>query len=171
MSTARVDFNLMQASYEGYRLGDPAPCKSPGISNQCAVRLSLALVRNGFSLESFPNQRRIHNGRSRCSLGSDQHIVGADELHRYLTQVWDMGVRGSGESIRSQIGTLRGIVYFNNCFHRSTDPEGESRGDHIDLWNGTNYYNQLLGIAAGGTARAGTDLFAAASFVRFFWLP
>jgi len=45
------------------------------------------------------------------------------------------------------------------------------RGDHIDLWDGEHYYNQLLRVSAGGTARVGTDLFAAASFVRFFWLP
>ena len=170
MGTDRVNFSLMHANYEEYR-NDSAPCKSPGISNQCAVRMSLALVRNGFSLDEFPNQRRIHSGRSACQLGEEPHVVGADELHRFLLQVWDTGERGTGSEFRARLAGNRGVIYFNNCFHRSSDPEGESRGDHIDLWDGEHYYNQLLRVSAGGTARVGTDLFAAASFVRFFWLP
>jgi hypothetical protein len=169
MSQSRPTFEQMRTCYEGYR-NDSAPCKFPGISNQCAVRLSVALVRNGMSLDEFPDQRRIHQGRSRCAI-TEQHLVGADELHRYLVRVWDAGLRGTGSSIRDQIGGNAGIIYFNNCFHRSSDPEGTNRGDHIDLWNGENYYNQLLRVSAGGTARVGRDLFAAADFVRFFWLP
>jgi hypothetical protein len=133
--------------------------------------MSLALGRNGFTFDEFPRQRRIHSGRPGCQLGTEPHIVGADELHRYLAQVWDTGTRGHGADFRGQIAGMKGVIYFNNCFHRSTDPDGESRGDHIDLWNGENYYNELLRVSAGGTARVGTDLFAAASFVRFFALP
>ncbi len=170
MSTDRPNFSLMQNVYEGYRV-DTAPCKSPNITNQCAVRMSLALGRNGFTFERFGNQRRIHSGRERCALGDEGHLVGANELHSFLTEVWDTGIRGRGSDIRSQIAGTVGIVYFNNCFHRSTDAEGTNTGDHIDLWDGANYYNQLLGIGAGGNAAAGTDLFGRADFVRFFWLP
>lgn len=169
MAVDRPNYALMRDRYEEYRT-DSAPCKSPGITNQCAVRMSLALVGNGFSLDDFANQRRIHDGRAACHL-EDPHIVGADELHRYLVQVWDNGTRGHGAGFRSELAGRKGVVYFNNCFHRSTDPEGESRGDHIDLWTGDNYYNELLRVSAGGSARVGTDLFAAASFIRFFWLP
>jgi hypothetical protein len=133
--------------------------------------MSLALVRNGFDFGSFHNQRRIHQGRTGCHLGGEAHVVGANELHQYLVSVWDTGLRGSGGAIRAQIADTPGIVFFNNCFHRGTDAEGTNTGDHIDLWNGANYYNQILGIGAGGTARAGADLFSRASFVRFFWLP
>lgn len=169
MGTERVSFNAMRTCYEGYR-ADTAPCKSPAISNQCAVRMSVALVNNGFSLENFPQQRRIHQGRASCQIETP-HLVGANELHLYLLRVWDTGLRGSGSEIKSQIADAKGIIYFNNCFHRRTDGEGANSGDHIDLWNGANYYNQILGIGAGGNARAGTDLFSRASFVRFFWLP
>ena len=133
--------------------------------------MSLALVRNGFSLDGFPRQRRVHRDRTSCQLGSEPHIVGADELHRYLVQLWDEGLRGHGADFRSQIAGQNGVLYFNNCFHRSTDADGESRGDHIDLWNGTNYYNELLHVSAGGGARPGTNLFRHASYVRFFALP
>ena len=170
MGTERVSFQRMQTLYEQYRV-DSAPCKSPSITNQCAVRMSLALVRNGFSLSSFANQRRIHTGRASCQLGSEPHIVGADELHRYLVQVWGNGERGHGAGFRSEIAGEKGMLYFNNCFHRGTDPDGENRGDHIDLWDGTNYYNELLHVSAGGSARPGTNLFRAAGYVRFFALP
>jgi hypothetical protein len=92
----------MQEKYDEYR-NDSAPCKSPGISNQCAVRMSLALVRNGFSLDNFPNQRRVHIGRAACALDDEPHVVGADELHRYLRQVWDTGWRGEGSDFREQL--------------------------------------------------------------------
>ena len=170
MSTERVQFILMQASYEAYR-NDTAPCKSPSITNQCAVRMSVALVNNGFDFDAFPAQRRVHRGRASCRLGDLPHVVGANELHLYLQQVWDAGLRGSGADIHRQIANVKGVVFFNNCFHRSTDAEGTNTGDHIDLWNGTDYYNHILGISAGGNARASTNLFNRASFVRFFWLP
>lgn len=170
MTVERIQYSLMQTVYETYR-NDARPCKNPAIDNQCAVRMSLALVRNGFSLDGFPNQRRIHSGRAGCRLGDEAHVVGANELHVYLVSVWDTGLRGNGAAVRTQIANTPGIVFFNNCFHRSTDAEGTNTGDHIDLWNGTQYYNQVLGIGAGGNARAGTDLFSRASYVRFFWLP
>jgi Type VI secretion system (T6SS), amidase effector protein 4 len=168
MTTQRISFNLMQAVYETYRT-DNHPCKNPSIHNQCAVRMSLALGRNGFSFEDFHNQSRIHQGRSSCQLGDEPHLVGADELHRYLTDVWDTGQRGTGSEIRARIAGLPGIIYFNNCFARTQG--GARTGDHIDLWDGTQYYNQILAVGAGGNARAGTDLFSRADFVRFFWLP
>ena len=170
MAVERISFGLMRAVYETYR-NDTQPCKNPAIDNQCAVRMSLALVRNGFDFAGFPNQRRIHQGRTSCRLGDEAHIVGANELHQYLISVWDTGLSDRGRVVRAQITDTPGVIYFNNCFHRRTDAEGTNSGDHIDLWDGTQYYNQILGIGAGGNARAGTDLFSRASYVRFFWLP
>lgn len=169
MGRARPTFGQMRSLYEDYR-ADTMPCKYPGIENQCAVRMSLALVRNGFSLDNFPEQRRIHRGRSQCVV-EDDHIVGADELHQYLVRVWDAGLRGTGSAILPQISGTPGIIYFNNCFHRSADAEGSNRGDHIDLWDGENYYNQILQVSAGGGTAVQSDLFATADYVRFFWLP
>ena len=84
----------MQEKYDEYR-NDSAPCKSPGISNQFAVRMSLALVRNGFSLDVFPNQRRVHRGRDACALGDEAHLVGADELHRSTLSEFGTQVGGA----------------------------------------------------------------------------
>ncbi|HEY0657089.1 MAG TPA: T6SS effector amidase Tae4 family protein [Pyrinomonadaceae bacterium] len=168
MSTFKTPFNLMNSYYNQYEK-DTAPCKY-GYKNQCAIRLSLALVRCGFSLDAFPDQKRVHRGRGGCNLGDEPHIVGADELHKFLMQVWDAGLKGKGKDIKSQILGKQGIVYFNNCFKRNAT-DTSATGDHIDLWNGEKYYNQILGIGAGGDATAKSDLFTKAQYVRFFGLP
>jgi Type VI secretion system (T6SS), amidase effector protein 4 len=168
MSVQRISYNQLRTVYDGY-ITDRQPCKNPAITNQCAVRMSLALARNGFTFDDFNNQSRIHQGRSTCQLGDEPHLVGADELHRYLMQTWDAGQRGTGREIQSRIAGLPGIIYFNNCFERRAG--GPQTGDHIDLWNGSQIYNQILDVSAGGSTSAGTNLFSRADFVRFFWLP
>ena len=167
MSASRPDFLTMRMWYEFYR-SDSRPCKA-GVVNQCAVRMSLALFKSGFNFGTFPDQKRIHSGRKECKLDKLPHILGADELHQYLKQVWDAGEMGKGAKIREDIKGRTGIVYFNNCFKRKSTDKTKV-GDHIDLWNGEQYYNQILGIGAGGNAKASSDLFNLAGYVRFFGL-
>ena len=164
MSIQRVPFTSMRRVYDSYQ-GNTTPCRNPAIRNQCAVRMSLALGRNGFTFESFGHQNRIHHGRASCGLGEEPHLVGANELHLFLVNVWDAGMRGSGSEIQSRIQGLPGIVYFNNCFHRGTDEVGTNTGDHIDLWDGSRIYNEVLRVTVDGD-----HLFNRASFVRFFRL-
>lgn len=162
----KPSYELMKRAYEDYRV-DSAPCKA-GITNQCAVRMSVALERCGFSLDAFDPHRRVHRGRSSCHL-SVQHVVGANELARYLSRIWGEPEKWRGDGVNSAAGELAGrtgIIYFNNCFQRAG--QASRRGDHIDLWNGTTYYNQLIHVAAGGDARAGTPLFGRSDEVWFF---
>lgn len=171
MSTAKPSYFLMLKQYEKY-LVDSKPCKY-GYTNQCAVRLSLALSNCGMTYERFgevSSEKRIHQGREKCQLEDVPHIVGADELHLYLRLVWDTGIEGKGNEIKDKITFLRGIVYFNNCFKRKKT-DTSMQGDHIDLWTGTKYYNQVIHVGAGGDAGAKADLFSRADYVRFFWLP
>lgn len=167
MTVERPPFGLLNAVYGMYH-NDPAPCKDGKILNQCAVRLTLAMGRCGFSFDLFEPQHRVHQGRKGCEL-DDPHIVGADELHKYFMYVWDTGLRGKGSEIRERIKGKPGIIYFDNCFIR----QGETgkKGDHIDLWTGEKIYNQILYLKAGGDSTADSDLFRRAGFVRFFWLP
>lgn len=167
MSVERPSFGLLNVVYGMYK-NDSAPCKHENIPNQCAVRLSLAMVRCGFSVELFEDQPRVHRGRAACRL-DDPHIVGADEFHKFLMSVWDTGLKGKGSEIKEKIKGKPGIVYFDNCFKRAD--ESGRRGDHIDLWTGEKYYNQILYLKAGGDTTPKSDLFARADFVRFFWLP
>jgi len=167
MSVERPPFALLNVVYGMYK-NDHAPCKDSKILNQCAVRLTLAMGRCGFSFALFEPQNRLHHDRQSCQL-NDPHIVGADELHRFFMYVWDTGLKGKGSEIKKKIKGKPGIVYFDNCFIRPG--ETARKGDHIDLWTGEKIYNQILYLKAGGDTTADSDLFARASFVRFFWLP
>lgn len=176
MSTAKPSASALHGAYLRYFL-DRSPCGDDRINNQCAVRMSVALVRCGFTIrnEDFEDPRRIHRGRSACNLSED-HVCGAHELEQALVGLWGEGeiFRGpSGAPIAAAMIRGRwGILYFNNCFTR----RGSSRasGDHIDLWNGTNYMNQLYGIGAGGDATARDSLFDRSGnsgyYIRFFSL-
>src|SRR5690606_27636642 len=137
-----------------------------------AVRMSIALERCGFSLNAFGrlgdnnNHRRVHRSRPSCQVDVP-HVLGADELHRYLDATIGFTDDYDGDTLSSAADSMRGrmgIVYFNNCFTR----RGQTRrvGDHIDLWDGSETYNQKQG---GSTAAEGPDtgLFGNADRIKF----
>lgn len=164
----KPSYQLLQMAYEDYKV-DSAPCKA-GVTNQCAVRMSVALERCGFSLNAFDPSRRVHRGRSRCKL-SIQHVLGANELARYLRRLWgepETFRRRSKDNADETLGGKKGVIYFNNCFRRSG--QASKRGDHIDLWNGEKYYNQIIHIGAGGDAGTRASLFSRSDSVWFFTL-
>lgn len=90
ISTTRPAYVLMETAYDDYAtcvsgVTDPTkPCPQRGITNQCAVRMTVALVRCGFSLDAFTPRERVHRGR--CGL-QVHHVIGAQELERYLRRV------------------------------------------------------------------------------------
>lgn len=163
----RPSFHFMRRAFEDYR-ADRAPCKG-GIANQCAVRTSVALVRSGCDLSGFGDQRRIHRGRAACRLACE-HVVGARELAVHLRSFLpeQRFVGRVAATARSALMNRTGIVYFDNVFARERG--GPLTGDHIDLWDGRNYYNELLAISAGGNVGPATDLFSRAGEVWFFAL-
>jgi hypothetical protein len=158
---------LMQQAYEDYKQNTSPAGLTP--KNQCAVRMSLALGRCGFSLDAFPDQRRVI---------SKQHlpvpyVQGAKELADYLQTMWGAPqvFRRNLNTVAQTLNNQKGIVYFNNCFHRADDPEGTRQGDHIDLWNGTHYYNQVYHLRAGMEDRLSSGpLFTSSDSVWFFRL-
>lgn len=162
-------FHLLRQAYEDYR-SDSQPCKA-GAINQCAVRMSVALERCGISFDAFEPRHRVHRGRSRCRL-SVPHVLGARECIRYLRRLWGQPERFRGNDVNSAADSIAGrtgIVYFDNCFTRRGS---ETRsGDHIDLWNGSNYYNQLIHVSAGGEVPSATPLFGRSDEVWFYHLP
>ena len=98
-------YSHMLQAYNAYRV-DRGPCKA-GVRNQCAVRMSIALERCGFSLDRFPRQGRVHQRYNRrrpdprrCQL-SIPHVLGAKELADYLRE---MGVKV--HYLHSEIDTL-----------------------------------------------------------------
>jgi hypothetical protein len=169
----RPQYELMKRGYEAYR-SNTSPCQG-GAANQCAVRMSIALGRAGFGLECFTPANRVHSGGTRCGTDGMKHVLGAEELARFLATALGAPTiirprpRHSGcahaiDQIRGQTG----IVYFNNCFTRAGATVRS--GDHIDLFNGTQYYNQILHPAAGGNESTIGNLFGVADQVRFWAL-
>lgn len=164
----KPSFQLMASAYQDY-LTDSAPCKAD-IKNQCAVRMSVALERCGFSLDAFDPPNRVHRGRRSCELAVP-HVVGAHELAKYLKKIWGETQRFHGSTVDSasaDLGGRPGVIYFNNCFRR--EAAGPSTGDHIDLWDGEHYYNQIIRVGAGGDAGVRAPLFERADAVWFFEL-
>jgi hypothetical protein len=162
----KPSYQLMKMAYEDYRV-DSAPCKA-GVTNQCAVRMSVALHRCGFDIDNFDPARRVHRGRSRCQL-SVPHVLGANELARHLASQWgepERYTRNAAHNAADVLHSRTGVIYFNNCFQRAG--QSSRRGDHIDLWNGTTYYNTIIHVGAGGDASASTPLFGRSDAVWFF---
>jgi hypothetical protein len=110
----------------------------PGVVNQCAIRMSVALQRCGFVIEGFHNPRRIHGTELRHCEFNMPHIVGATELMEHLIKSFGLTRRYRGHEVKSAYKDLQdwpSIVYFHNL--------GGGKTDHIDLFNGIAIYNEL----------------------------
>ena len=181
----RPNYELMRQAYNSYLTQpDYGVCPRLGThGNHCAVRMSIALVRSGsitfdyFGSNSDHRSNRGHSDRvhHRGTSGSNScgldlpHVPGASELAHHIRAIWGTTCQVFRDtSLASASMTGRhGIVYFENCFHRSTDPRGVNRGDHIDLWDGTEFWNIKLGKSAGGGLNSDAPLFDRASQVWF----
>lgn len=162
----KPSYALMQQAYQDYRT-DSAPCKA-GVTNQCAVRMSVALERCGFSLDAFTPANRVHRNRTSCRL-TIPHVLGAEELINYLKRMWGAPREFRGATLAGAAAAIagqRGVIYFNNCFTRKGSEH--RTGDHIDLWTGDKYYNQIIHVGAGGDAGARAALFDRADRIWFF---
>jgi hypothetical protein len=117
--------------------GDPPelePCKdSQGVShfeNQCAIRMSVCLIRSGANLRNFHG--------AVCWFGHHRdHVLRAEELAKWLhSPAADFVpsaeiVKSADTAITfSQYASRQGIVLFRNFWGTG------NQGDHIDVWNG-----------------------------------
>lgn len=128
--------------------------------NECAIRMSVALSLNGFSFERFGNKARLKNGGHTGI--PVPHVYGAHELAEYLKKEWGPPISFRGKAKEIAEGIIRGkkgVIYFNNC---------SGTGDHIDLWSGMEFYNQILGISAHAGYSSKRNLFAKSDRV-WFW--
>lgn len=128
--------------------------------NECAIRLSIALSLNGFSFDRFPDKKRLKNGgNTRIPV---PHVYGAEELANYLKNEWGPPFffhRKNVKTAQSAISGKRGVIYFNNC---------SGTGDHIDLWTGFEFYNQILGLSAHVGYSGKRNLFLKSDKI-YFW--
>ncbi len=175
-SVLRPTFVLMDKGFDQYRI-NARPCQSPTATDQCAVRVSTALTRCGFSFDAFKPHGRVHDLKRKCGIPVD-HVLGAEELMRYLKIIWgatnDIKInkrknhRNAYLAAYNAVKGKTGILYFNDIFFRKNG----SYGDHIDLFDGEKCYNELLGITpGGGTSSATESFFERADRIIFFQLP
>lgn len=161
----RPSFRLLRMAYDAYR-GDSQPCKR-GITNQCAIRLSIALFRCGIDLTG--RDSLLHTGARRCGT-TIPHLAGANSLARILCDILGTPQRFTHQHralARERLQGQTGIVYFDNCFTR--DGAAAKLGDHIDLWTGDHSFNQLIHVGAGGDAGPSARLFSEADDGVWFW--
>jgi Type VI secretion system (T6SS), amidase effector protein 4 len=110
------------------RRGNPPP----GYENQCAIKVSAALIGAGVSLKGFKG--------AVVSIGAQPHAIRAQELAGWLSAAAPRRIRDKAKGItgaawQNTIADKTGIVYFENYWLR--DGEKAPTGDHIDLWNGS----------------------------------
>lgn len=128
----RLNFGNLWAGYpaESPYLDERGNIPS-GYENQCAIKLSLALLAAGVPLKGF-------RGAS-VAIGGRRAALRAKELAEWLTRQAPESLRLSslditGPDWEKRIKGVTGIVYFENYWLRPG--EKTPSGDHIDLWNG-----------------------------------
>jgi hypothetical protein len=98
---------------------ESAPCDQ-GWDNQCAIRVSIALVDAGFHLTGYTDPLCKHG-----------HARGAESLANYLwKQLRAPVIRKDAGKAKGLVKDKTGIVFFRNI----TGFRG-GLGDHIDLWD------------------------------------
>jgi len=119
--TNKPSFTRIWAAYKTAR----HDC-SLAMHNQCAVRVSRALIDAGWSKDAFKSTR--YTGKV-CSHGFAR---GAQDLGAFLRKVWgtrDLGWSAPGTA-PANAANVKGIICFMNI-------PGFGGQGHIDLWDGT----------------------------------
>ncbi len=121
---ALVKFHMLWANhpYPG------KPCDEEEFTNQCAIRMGVALEKSGVDTRSFdvmyPN-RRCYPGFKH----SPRHILAAQELANWIRTKGS--VFGEVEILKNvtskDFNGRKGVVFIKN---------GWGATDHIDVWNG-----------------------------------
>lgn len=125
----------------------PSPCITNGVknfSNQCAIRVGVALAANGVKTSSIPGATHCWHGGHKKSEG---HVIRAEELAIGLSKLPINGIRKTikitPEDFAKQISGRNGIIFFKDYWQRPINGTKKKEsvrnrsGDHIDLWNGS----------------------------------
>jgi hypothetical protein len=115
-----------------------SPCssaKGPNFSNQCAIRVGVALAKQGISGKILGARCCWHHDKK------EGHVLAAEELVSALVKVHHLGIGKpielDAKGFKSKIAGKTGIIFFKDYWMRDKDKEGRPTGDHVDLWNGT----------------------------------
>ncbi|MEN8518039.1 type VI secretion system amidase effector protein Tae4 [Burkholderia sp. RS02] len=120
------------------------PYDNPAYTNQCAIRVSVALHRVGVDMKSFSSKLvKPLGGQSsigRILLHGKATATRANELGAWLNLLPFAGLgkveRVTGPDWESKIRGRTGIVMFDGYWVRDGEAAENASGGHIDLWNG-----------------------------------
>jgi hypothetical protein len=110
----------------------------PVFSNQCAIRMGVALKRAGVTANQLP-------GCAHCAVHprDEMHFINATQLANAINRANLPGVGPrevisgpDAEKFYPKIFGRTGIIFIQDYWRRSSDPPGHPSGDHIDVWNG-----------------------------------
>lgn len=122
--------------------GNDNPCATngkPNFSDQCAIRVGVALVACGVKTSALPGVRHCWHHEK-----SHGHALAAEELANGLK---NMPIPGIGALIKVEpakfkatLSGKKGIIFFKDYWQRTSNGKKEKfrnrSGDHIDLWDG-----------------------------------
>jgi len=132
-----------KALWDTYPSGNPYD--DPAYTNQCAIRVSVALHRVGIDMKSFSSKLvRPLGGQpsiGRILINGKVVATRANELGSWLKLQPFAGL-GKAEAItgadwEAKIKGRTGIVMFDGYWARAGESELNASGGHIDLWNGS----------------------------------
>ncbi|WP_080425920.1 type VI secretion system amidase effector protein Tae4 [Burkholderia ubonensis] len=137
--------------WDAYPSGNPYD--NPAYTNQCAIRMSVALHRVGIEMKSFSSKLVKPLGGQpsigRILLNGKATATRANELGAWLRLQPFAGLgraeNVTGEDWRDRVKGRTGIIMFDGYWTRDGETEGNASGGHIDLWNG----EKLTGFGAG----------------------
>lgn len=110
----------------------------PVFSNQCAIRMGVALRRAGVAAGSL-------SGCAHCVVHArdEMHFINARQLADAIERARLPGVAPrqifsgvDASQFYPKILGRPGIIFIQDYWLRSTDRPGLPTGDHIDVWNG-----------------------------------
>ena len=131
------------------------------ITNQCAIRLSIALGRAdiGFHMRAAPGVTLfVHRAGSQNCGGHIEvpHDARAQRLYNHISSFWNfttyrINERQSGADVYNRVNGMPGIVFFDDL--RGSTATATAGGDHIDYFDGTRIMNDELNYSAPGEPR------------------
>jgi hypothetical protein len=154
-----MSFNKLWDAYKTDPQGNPTKINGDcsNYTNQCAMRLSRAF---GLYDQIFPDDQKTFSSDEYkykekaepvCKADGFVHARGAESLANYLirqsrkpgstfkmVKIFKPSSAGTGpksqmaKNARSHVQGKKGVIFFDDCWGGSS-----SRGDHIDLWNGS----------------------------------
>jgi hypothetical protein len=110
------------------------PLPPPIYSDQCAIKMSIALQDCGLSLETFPKNRS--ELREVFAIKKKYRgALAAEELAIWLIKALGQPNKYPPHISKKSVEGRKGIIFFKDFWTRQN--EATQQGDHIDLWNGS----------------------------------